>query len=258
MHAQGRFGGNLMQAIILCAGRGARLSQYSRRGPKCFLPLRPGLTVIERMLSQLESNNISKVIVVLGYQEEYGQKTVEKLGETFAGLEIRTVVNREYESTETLASLLVGYEALGELHDEIFIVEGDVICDDKIISLILEGTGNRLAIDFDAGLDSESMKCVVLDGTVSAIGKELDGRDADGEYLGLAVISGSEFSRLLPAAREFLSAHPLVYYEDFVNHLWRRGSEMKLSAIDVQDYQWIEFDYPDEYRQALKMFGEQG
>jgi len=246
-----------MQAIILGAGRGSRLSKYTRNGPKCFLPIKYGQMVIERQLSQLEKNNLRHVVVVLGYQAESGQKVIQEIRGQYPGLEIRAVVNHEYHSTGTLASLLIGYDALKAPGESFLIVEGDVVCDDEIISHLLSGTGNRLGVDYNGLWDEESMKCQVVEGNVVALSKTLDITEANGEYINLAVVDGWEFAKVLPAARDFLSSNHLAFYDDFFHHLVQREPGVEFAAVDVQDLRWTEIDFPNEYKRARQIFTEE-
>ena len=56
-----------MQAIILAAGMGKRLKQLTNNNTKCMVKVN-GVTMIERMLSQLDKLNLSNITVVVGYK----------------------------------------------------------------------------------------------------------------------------------------------------------------------------------------------
>ena len=56
-----------MQAIILAAGMGKRLKELTRDNTKCMVKVN-GVTLIERMLKQLDKLNLSKVVIVVGYE----------------------------------------------------------------------------------------------------------------------------------------------------------------------------------------------
>ena len=56
-----------MQAIILAAGMGKRLKEYTRNNTKCMVKV-CGETLIEKMLRQLEQREFSRVIIVIGYK----------------------------------------------------------------------------------------------------------------------------------------------------------------------------------------------
>lgn len=56
-----------MQAIILAAGMGKRLKDLTADNTKCMVKVN-GVTLIERMLSQLDSQQLSKIVIVVGYE----------------------------------------------------------------------------------------------------------------------------------------------------------------------------------------------
>lgn len=62
-----------MQAIILAAGMGKRLKNLTQYNTKCMVKVN-GVTLIERMLKQLERHHLSRVVIVVGYK---GQKLID-------------------------------------------------------------------------------------------------------------------------------------------------------------------------------------
>ena len=73
-----------MQAIILAAGMGKRLKQLTQNNTKCMVKVN-GVPLINRTLNQLEQHNLSRIVIVTGYE---GQK----LREHIEGLHIKTPV----------------------------------------------------------------------------------------------------------------------------------------------------------------------
>ena len=62
-----------MQAIILAAGMGKRLKELTRNNTKCMVKVN-GITLIDRMLHQIDRKNLSRIIIVVGYE---GQKLID-------------------------------------------------------------------------------------------------------------------------------------------------------------------------------------
>ena len=56
-----------MQAIILAAGMGKRLGEYTKNNTKCMVPVN-GVPLIDRVLQQLSGLNLSRVVIVVGYE----------------------------------------------------------------------------------------------------------------------------------------------------------------------------------------------
>ena len=58
-----------MQAIILAAGMGKRLKDLTADNTKCMVKVN-GITIIERALRILDSKNLSKIVIVVGYKAQ--------------------------------------------------------------------------------------------------------------------------------------------------------------------------------------------
>ena len=54
-----------MQAIILAAGMGRRLGDYTKDNTKCMVPVN-GVRLIDRLLGQLAKQQLNRVIIVVG------------------------------------------------------------------------------------------------------------------------------------------------------------------------------------------------
>ena len=91
-----------MQAIILAAGMGKRLGEYTKNNTKCMLPVN-GVRLIDRMLTQLSSQNLNRVVIVVGYE---GTKLIEYIGNRYDNkLKIEYVHNPIYDKTNNIYSL---------------------------------------------------------------------------------------------------------------------------------------------------------
>ena len=54
-----------MQAIILAAGMGRRLGEYTKDNTKCMVPVN-GVRLIDRVLNQLSELDLRRVVIVVG------------------------------------------------------------------------------------------------------------------------------------------------------------------------------------------------
>ena len=68
-----------MQAIILAAGMGRRLGEYTKDNTKCMLPVN-GVRLIDRTLGQLSKLDLKRVVIVVGYQ---GQNLIDYIGNRY-------------------------------------------------------------------------------------------------------------------------------------------------------------------------------
>ena len=71
-----------MQAIILAAGMGKRLGDFTKNNTKCMVSVN-GTMLIDRMLNQLCRLQLNRVVIVVGYES---QKLIDHLGKEWKGL----------------------------------------------------------------------------------------------------------------------------------------------------------------------------
>ena len=90
-----------MQALILAAGMGKRLGDYTRENTKCMVKVN-GQTLIDRVLLQLSKLNISRVVIVIGYE---GNKLKDYLNSNNYGIKIEFIENVIYDKTNNIYSL---------------------------------------------------------------------------------------------------------------------------------------------------------
>ena len=87
-----------MQAIILAAGMGKRLGEFTKENTKCMVEVN-GVRLIDRVLKQLSTLNLSRVVIVVGYE---GQKLMDYLGDNYHGMRIEYVNNPIYDKTNKI------------------------------------------------------------------------------------------------------------------------------------------------------------
>ena len=83
-----------MQAVILAAGMGKRLKELTRNNTKCMIKVN-GVTLIERMLHQIERRNVSRIIIVVGYE---GQKLIDYINDLHVNTPVEYVNNDIYKA----------------------------------------------------------------------------------------------------------------------------------------------------------------
>ena len=99
-----------MQAIILAAGMGKRLGEYTQGNTKCMVKVN-GTTMIDRVMNQLSKQPLQKVIIVIGYK---GQELKEYLGSEYNGMPIEYIENPIYYKTNNIFSLSLAKHKMQE------------------------------------------------------------------------------------------------------------------------------------------------
>lgn len=130
-----------MQAIILAAGMGRRLGEYTKDNTKCMVSVN-GVRLIDRVLKQLSELDLKRVVIVVGYK---GKELVDYIGNRYDDkVKIEFVSNPIYDKTNNIYSLWKVEKQLQE--DDTLLLESDLIYDDKLLHMIVENPYPNLAL----------------------------------------------------------------------------------------------------------------
>lgn len=120
-----------MQSIILAAGLGSRLGELTKECTKCMVKIN-GITLIERMLRQLDRYGMDRIIIVTGYKGDILKDYVQNLG---INTPVVFVDNSDYRHTNNIYSLWLTRESLEEMDS--LVLESDMIFEDRVIEKML-------------------------------------------------------------------------------------------------------------------------
>ncbi len=149
-----------MQAMILAAGMGKRLKELTQNNTKCMIKVN-GVTLIDRMLHQINRQHLSRIVIVVGYQ---GQKLIDYI----AGLDIVTPIvyinNPIYHKTNNIYSLALASDWL--CRDDTLLFESDLIFEDAVLKAIIEDPRETLALvdKYESWMDGTCVKLTEDDG----------------------------------------------------------------------------------------------
>lgn len=129
-----------MQAIILAAGMGKRLGEYTQDNTKCMLIVN-GVRLIDRTLEALHSVGVSKVVLVIGYK---GQNVREYVGTSYKGIPVEYVENPVYNKTNNIYSLYLAKDYL--MVEDTLLLESDSIFDSSVVQKLVDDPNPNLAL----------------------------------------------------------------------------------------------------------------
>ncbi len=143
-----------MQAVILAAGMGKRLKDLTKDNTKCMVKVN-GVTLIDRMLHQLDERYLSRIVIVVGYE---GQKLIDYIATLDIKTPITYVNNPIYDKTNNIYSLALAKEYLKE--DDTLLFESDIIFEDSVISELLDDPRETLALvdKYESWMDGTCVK----------------------------------------------------------------------------------------------------
>lgn len=247
-----------MQAIILAAGMGKRLGEFTKENTKCMVQVN-GECIIDRLLTQLTALPLERVIIVVGYK---GNKLIEHIGNRYSDkLKIEYIENPIYDKTNNIYSLALAKEALQQ--DDTLLLESDLIFDDSILQLLTNDSRPNLALvaKYESWMDG-TMVCIDTDNNiVNFVSKAAFCYDDIDKYYKTVNIYkfSKEFSRTKYVP--FLEAYTKAignneYYENVLRVITLlNGKELK--ALPIKNEKWYEIDDKQDLDIAEALFAEE-
>lgn len=129
-----------MQVLIPAAGMGKRLGDATSNKTKCMVKL-GDKTLIEHCLDTVVLHDISKIILIVGYEKD---KLKDFLGNKYKDTEIVYIDNDDYDKTNNIYSVFLAKDLL--LQDDTILIESDLIFEPKVFEMVLDNKCKDLAV----------------------------------------------------------------------------------------------------------------
>jgi histidinol-phosphate/aromatic aminotransferase/cobyric acid decarboxylase-like protein/choline kinase len=246
-----------MQAIILAAGMGRRLGEYTRDNTKCMLPIN-GQRLIDRDLNQLSKLNLNRVIIVVGYQ---GKNLIDHIGHRYDDrLRIEYIDNPVYDKTNNIYSLSLAKEKLME--DDTILMESDLIFEESILNMLVDDPFPNLALvaKYETWMDGTMVRIDEDNNIVDFVPKQaFNYQDVNLYYKTVNIYKFSkEFSRhkyvpFLNAYCEALGNNE--YYEQVLRVITFLDSS-DIKALPIGNRKWYEIDDVQDLDIASTIFND--
>lgn len=231
-----------MQAIILAAGMGKRLKELTSDNTKCMVKVN-GVTLIERMLRQIEKQNVSRIVIVTGYEGK-------KLKDYIETLAIKTPVvfidNPIYDKTNNIYSLALASKELCE--EDTLLFESDLIFEDRVLDELVNDRRDTLALvdKYESWMDGTCVK-LADDDTIEAFvpGKKILFDEIPEYYKTVNIYKFSkEFSKkyYVPFLKAYEKALGENEYYEQVLRVITMLDEPVIKAKRLTGQKWYEID----------------
>ena len=243
-----------MQAIILAAGMGKRLKDLTADNTKCMVKVN-GITIIERALRILDSKNLSKIVIVVGYK---AQKLMAFIDSLNIHTPIHYIENEVYMNTNNIYSLALAKQYLCE--EDTLLLESDIVFEEAIIDVLLnDGRSTLVLVDkYESWMDGT---CLELDEndviTEFVPGKYFDHRSKNRYYKTVNIYKFSkQFSENIYVP--FLVAYEKAmgeneYYESVIKMIALLETQ-ELRAKRLNGQKWYEIDNIQDLNIAESIF----
>lgn len=245
-----------MQAIILAAGMGKRLKELTRNNTKCMVKVN-GVTLIDRLLHQLDNVKLSRIVIVTGYE---GQKLIDYITTLDIITPIRYVNNPIYNKTNNIYSLSLAKDYMRE--EDTLLFESDIIFEDMVLSELIDDPRETLALvdEYKPWMDGTCIRLDDNDRIIDFIsGKNFDFTNTEGCFKTVNIYKFSKHfaeKQYLP----FLDAYQSVlgvneYYEQVLRVITMLDG-VEIEGKRLRDGKWYEIDDEQDLDIAETLFDD--
>lgn len=245
-----------MQAVILAAGMGKRLKGLTKDRTKCMVEVN-GVTLINRMLRQIEAHKLSRIVIVVGYK---GEKLIDYIDTLNIETPITYIHNPIYDKTNNIYSLALAKDYL--CSDDTLLFESDIIVEDSVIDLLLDDKRETLALvdKYESWMDGTCVKLRDDDSIESFVSRKDFKFNETNEYF--KTVNIYKFSRGFSQTHyvPFLDAYSKAlgnneYYEQVLRVITMLD-EPAIRAKRLDGHLWYEIDDIQDLDIASSMFAD--
>ena len=243
-----------MQAVILAAGMGRRLKDLTQDNTKCMVKVN-GVTLIERMLQQIEKKNLSRIVIVVGYE---GEKLIEYISTLNIKTPIIYVDNPIYDKTNNIYSLALAKDYLCQ--EDTLLFESDLIFEDSVIDVLLADPRETLALvdKYESWMDGTCVKLAEDDSIEAFVpGKKFKFNEIKDYYKTVNIYKFSKnFSQThyVPFLEAYSKALGNNEYYEQVLRVITMLDEPEIKAKRLSGQLWYEIDDIQDLDIATSMF----
>lgn len=146
-----------MKAVILAAGIGKRIPEFTADIPKCLIPITSsGETILQRLIAQLISLHVNNIRVVVGKE---GNCWTRENRDRVKDIWPHVRVNKYNVSRQRNQSLLVGVEDLES--GPVLIIDGDIILGAGALQRLIESRHENVIVVRRFAPDTSQSRLVI-------------------------------------------------------------------------------------------------
>jgi len=248
-----------MKAIILAAGKGARMGKYTRDLPKGMLRFN-GKTLLEWQMQALRRGGINNIIICTGYKKD-----------SISYKDVTHYHNSDFAVTNMVETLMCARE---ELNSDVIVSYSDIMYTSRLVRQIAAARGS-VVVGVDAawreywtmrfGTTERDLETLTIrDGHIVELGEEVESSAGiEHRYIGLMKFSANVWPKVFSLYAEKKAANERWhksgkdfrngYMTDLLNELIERGIDV---VPCVSRKQWLEFDTEQDYEIACSYLNQ--
>ena len=235
-----------MQAVILAAGMGTRISEYFDK-PKGLIPI-ADQPIIVSSINKLKDAGISEIAIIAGHKSHH-YETLAKNDHA-----VTVIINPHYAQYSSLYSL---YCAKKWVTRDLLILESDIFYEARALSRLIHHpkkdailvSGKTNSGD-EVYVQTAGSKLVEMNKDIT----KLSAANIYGEFVGINKLSKSGFNQLITLSENNNALLCDGYYEE--DGLIALSKEMTIDCLKIPDLLWREIDNIDQLAQAKHIYDQ--
>ena len=225
-----------MKAIILAAGLGSRFGRLTKNNHKSLIKV-GNLSILERLISQLEKYEVKDINIICGHQKR-------KIDKKFSNY--TTFFYPYYKTTNNLHTL---YHFKKLLAQDGLISFADIILDENILKDLIRSKKNiTLSVDRRKSRN-ETMKIDIVKKKLIYLGN--NPKIDSGNYIGIMKLKKKMMKKFILAMKKIKDSSKNQYFTEAFNYLINKKS-IEVNYRDVNKKFWIEIDNLEDLKIAKK------
>ena len=245
-----------MQGLILAAGLGSRLKKLTKNQTKGMVEIN-GISMMERMLRQLEQLDLNRIVIVTGY-------AADKLRYYIETLAIKTPIlyihNDIYDQTNNIYSVALAEQVMSE--DDTLMLESDLIFEQGVLEEIVQDERpNLILVDkYQRWMDGTCVQLNAMDQIINFIpGAKFSYAEADNYFKTVNIYKLSKefvIKYYFPFLKAYMTASGVNQYYETVFETICSLDKKAILAKRLERGKWYEVDDIQDLDIAESIFAE--
>ena len=245
-----------MQAIILADVQVNNINEQKNNNLKCMTEIN-GVTLIERMLKQLDSCNLDRIVIVDGYLNNLLEQFISTLS---LNTPIQYIYNDKYLETGNIYSIYLAKEILCKT--DFLIIDSNLMLDDQIITDLIKDNRDAIAV-LDQYKSWMTGKTVELNDKKEIIGFQRNNEinhltlKKSFKTVGIYKFSAQYFKKyFLPYLETYLKVAGEKEYIEIIIEILGLALNLKVNSYFINSNRWYAINDIQDIDLASTLFSE--
>jgi choline kinase len=233
-------------ALLLAAGTGSRLHPLTLDAPKCLTEV-GGIPILGRLVDNLRSQGIHRLVVVTGYLDHCVREFLEI---NAADMQVDYVFNPVYQTTNNIYSLWLARQTIQE---PFLLIESDLVFEESMLKDML--IPDRIAISqFLPWMNGTTVELNAREGVTAFHVKRGINNSLKYKTVNIYSLSLQSWQRVVTRLDNYVANERVGSFYEAVFADMVADSTLKLDAVFFDKNRWYEIDTIADLHQAELIF----